>query len=272
MTRLTELTCTSAVWTVSILSDTDDIIVGSSDSLVRIFSADSSRHASSSELAAFDEAVSSSAINASQVVGDVKKSDLKDDSSLLSRQGTKEGEIAMVKNASGGVEAHQWDAAQRKWNKVGEVVDAVGSGRKQLYEGQEYDYVFDVDVSEGQPPLKLPYNVTRKALSSRRGKPHSSCDFMAENPYEAAQKFLLKYELPQSYIDQVVQFIEKNTGGATLGSQGNSDPYTGGASYRSSGPSVPTAPSPGFSGDPWSNSNASSSAAKPKLLPHVSCR
>lgn len=154
------------VWSVAILSGSDDIIVGSSDSLVRIFTADSSRHASSEELATFDQAVSSSAINASQVVGDIRKSDLKDESSLLSRQGTKEGEIAMVKNASGGVEAHQWDAAQRKWTKVGEVVDAVGSGRKQLYEGQEYDYVFDVDVHEGQPPLKLPYNVTRRDTDS----------------------------------------------------------------------------------------------------------
>ena len=39
-------------------------------------------------------------------------------------------------------------------------MDAVGSGRKQLYNGKEYDYVFDVDVQEGAPPLKLPYNVS----------------------------------------------------------------------------------------------------------------
>jgi len=42
------------------------------------------------------------------------------------------------------------------------VVDAVGQGRKQLYEGKEYDYVFDVDIAEGAPALKLPYNVTGK--------------------------------------------------------------------------------------------------------------
>lgn len=40
------------------------------------------------------------------------------------------------------------------------MVDAVGSGRKQLYQGREYDYVFDVDVQEGVPPLKLPYNAS----------------------------------------------------------------------------------------------------------------
>jgi hypothetical protein len=45
------------------------------------------------------------------------------------------------------------------------VVDAIGSGRKQLYEGQEYDYVFDVDVSEGMPPLKLPYNISGKLIA-----------------------------------------------------------------------------------------------------------
>ena len=46
------------------------------------------------------------------------------------------------------------------WQKVGDVVDAVGQGRKQLYGGREYDYVFDVDIQDGVPPLKLPYNVT----------------------------------------------------------------------------------------------------------------
>lgn len=46
--------------------------------------------------------------------------------------------------------------------KVGKVVDAIGSNRKQLYDGKEYDYVFDIDIAEGAPPIKLPYNVTGK--------------------------------------------------------------------------------------------------------------
>ncbi len=55
----------------------------------------------------------------------------------------------------------------RKWQKVGEVVDAVGSNRKQLYQGKEYDYVFDVDIQDGVPPLKLPYNASGMIISSR---------------------------------------------------------------------------------------------------------
>jgi phospholipase A-2-activating protein len=57
----------------------------------------------------------------------------------------------------------QWDNITSSWQKIGEVVDAVGSGRKQLYQGKEYDYVFDVDIQDGVPPLKLPYNATGKS-------------------------------------------------------------------------------------------------------------
>jgi hypothetical protein len=58
----------------------------------------------------------------------------------------------------------------------------------------------------------------------------------------AAQRFLNKYDLPQSYTEQVVEFIQKNTGGVQLGQgeqnttgggvptssgAGGSDPFTG---------------------------------------------
>lgn len=66
----------------------------------------------------------------------------------------------MVRNGDV-VEAHQWNSATLTWTKVGEVVDAVGSSRKQVYQGQEYDYVFDIDIGAGPGGmLKLPYNVT----------------------------------------------------------------------------------------------------------------
>lgn len=89
--------------------------------------------------------------------------------------------------------------AQQQWINVGTVVDTVGSsGKKVEYLGQSYDYVFDVDIEEGKPPLKLPYN-------------------LSQNPYEAATKFLGDNELPLSYLDQVANFITTNTEGATLG-------------------------------------------------------
>ncbi|KAJ3061481.1 Ubiquitin homeostasis protein lub1, partial [Quaeritorhiza haematococci] len=71
----------------------------------------------------------------------------------------KDGQVIMVRNGTV-VEAHQWSSSEARWIKVGEVVDAVGSNRKQVFEGREYDYVFDIEIGEGAPPLKLPFNVT----------------------------------------------------------------------------------------------------------------
>jgi hypothetical protein len=50
-----------------------------------------------------------------------------------------------------------------------------------------------------------------------------------ENPYNAAQRFLEKHDLPLSYIDQVVAFIEKNAQNVTIGPSREEymDPFTG---------------------------------------------
>ena len=53
-----------------------------------------------------------------------------------------------------------------------------------------------------------------------------------ENPWTAAQRFLEANELPMSYLDEVVRFIEKNTAMVSLGGEGGySDPYTGSDSW-----------------------------------------
>ena len=60
-----------------------------------------------------------------------------------------------------------------------------GSGaQKREYKGKEYDYVFDIDIEDGKPPLKLPYNLN-------------------ESAWDAARKFLEANELPMSYYEQV---------------------------------------------------------------------
>ena len=143
----------------------------------------------------------------------------------------------MVKN-NDVVEAHQWDSSSNSWQKIGDVVDAVGQGRKQLYQGKEYDYVFDVDIQDGVPPLKLPYNVS-------------------DNPYSAAQRFLQANELPLSYIDQVVQFIEKNTAGVNIGTGGEEyvDPFTGASRYRANAGSNNNAAAPAEYMDPFTGAS-----------------
>ncbi|KXN92255.1 Phospholipase A-2-activating protein [Leucoagaricus sp. SymC.cos] len=203
-----------SVWAVSVMPN-GDIVSGCSDGVIRIFSASKERWVSEQDLKEYEDQVASQALP-SQQIGDVKKSDLPGPEAL-STPGKKPGEVKMVKKGDV-VEAHQWDSSSSQWQKIGDVVDAVGSGRKQLYQGKEYDYVFDVDIQDGVPPLKLPYNVT-------------------ENPYAAAQRFLQANEISMNYLDQVAQFIEKNTSGVNLSSGGDEyvDPYTGASRYRNTG-------------------------------------
>lgn len=149
--------------------------------------------------------------------------------------GKKEGQVIMV-NMGSTVEAHQWSAASQSWQKIGEVV---GSGKsKQTYEGKEYDYVFDIDIGGGpHGMLKLPYNCTREYLFDWLS--FDSYFFMLENPYDAAEKFLLKHDLPQSFRDQVADFIIKNADNVNMGT-GYQDPFTGGNRYTPQSSNQPT--------------------------------
>nr|ODO04023.1 phospholipase A-2-activating protein [Cryptococcus depauperatus CBS 7855] len=196
------------------------IASSSSDSTIRFFTTEESLMASPEELTAWDEEIKNRQLDKSQI-GDVKHSDLPG-TEALNREGKKDGQVLMIKN-NGIVEAYQWSALDSAWQQIGQVVDAIGQGRKQLFNGKEYDYVFDVDVSEGMPPLKLPYNVT-------------------ENSWIAAQRFLENNNLPSSYTEQVVDFIHQNSGGAELGTgsgeTGYADPFTGSSRYTGGGVSM----------------------------------
>ena len=191
------LPCIS-IWCVAALPN-GDFAVGGSDNLIRVFTADPERVAPEEELLKFKEAVQSSSI-AEQSLDDLKKTDIPG-YEALSQPGKQEGSTIMVKNPnSGTIEAHQWSGGE--WHKIGDVVGSSSSGKKQTYQGKEYDFVFDVDIKDGEPPLKLPYNVN-------------------DNPYTAAEKFLGDNNLPASYTDEVVRFLQKNTEGVSLQESSN---------------------------------------------------
>jgi phospholipase A-2-activating protein len=56
----------------------------------------------------------------------------------------------------------KWSQNQTEWIKIGQVTNAIGSSHKKSFEGKEYDFIFDVDIQDGVPPLKLPYNAIGK--------------------------------------------------------------------------------------------------------------
>lgn len=204
-----------SVWTVAVCPENGDIVSGASDKLVRVFSRDQARHADPTQIEQFNEDVKGSSIP-QQTVGNINKEQLPGPEFLTQRSGTKEGQVQMISEANGNISAYQWSAAANQWVNIGTVVDSAGSGgRKISHNGKEYDYVFDVDIEEGKPPLKLPYNVN-------------------QNHYEVARKFIEDNELPLTYLDQVANFIVQNTQGATIGQSSGqgADPWGSESRYR----------------------------------------
>ncbi|KAK4039736.1 PUL domain-containing protein [Parachaetomium inaequale] len=194
-----------SVWSVAVCPENGDIVSGASDNMVRVFTRNADRTAAPEALSQFEESVRASAIPQQQLGPSINKEQLNPKSWLLNNAGKKDGQVTTVLEDDGSIGAYQWALSEQRWVHVGTVVDSTGSsGRKVQYNGREYDYVFDVDIEEGKPPLKLPYN-------------------LSENPYEAATRFLGDNELPISYIDEVAKFIVTNTKGATIG-QGTEAP------------------------------------------------
>lgn len=70
--------------------------------------------------------------------------------------------------------------------------------------------MFTIDINEGGPSLKLPYNVR-------------------EDPWLSAHNFLQKNDLSPMFLDQVANFIIDNTKGHVVGppQPGGADPFTG---------------------------------------------
>ncbi|KAL4641576.1 phospholipase A-2-activating protein isoform X1 [Arapaima gigas] len=203
-----------SVWCCCVLPN-GDIVVGASDGIIRVFTESDERVASAEDLQAFEEELSRATIDPKTGdLGDIKIEDLPG-REHLNEPGNREGQTRLIKDG-GKVEAYQWSESDGRWVKIGDVVGGSSqqSSSRVMYEGKEYDFVFTIDVNEGGPSMKLPYNVT-------------------DDPWLTAHKFLQKNDLSPLFLDQVANFIIENTKGHTLGQgqPGGSDPFTGSARY-----------------------------------------
>ncbi|XP_060221853.1 phospholipase A-2-activating protein isoform X2 [Meriones unguiculatus] len=213
-----------SVWCCCVLGN-GDIVVGASDGIIRVFTESEARTASAEEIKAFERELSQATIDSKTGdLGDINAEQLPG-REHLNEPGTREGQTRLIRDGER-VEAYQWSISDGRWIKIGDVVGSSGANQqtsgKVLYEGKEYDYVFSIDVNEGGPSYKLPYNVS-------------------DDPWLAAYNFLQTNDLNPMFLDQVAKFIIDNTKGQTLG-LGNtsfSDPFTGGGRYvpGTSGPS-----------------------------------
>jgi len=230
-----------SVWSVSAL-DNGDIASASSDGVIRIFTKDPERYGNAEQQALYEEELSKSSLAAQQELGGVKVSDLPGAEALY-EPGKKDGQTKMVRTDGDKVSVHSWSMADQKWTKIGDVVGAAGGSEstsgKKLYQGKEYDYVFDIEIDEPKATLKLPYNTS-------------------DDAYMAAQQFIHKHDLSQYYLEEIANHIMKNSGGqqGASSSVGTvADPFTGAGAYVSGGDG-PAGQGPMMSGgcpppDPW---------------------
>eukprot|EP00835_Amoeboradix_gromovi_P000479 NODE_17_length_41373_cov_0.337016.p3 type:complete len:663 gc:universal NODE_17_length_41373_cov_0.337016:268-2256(+) len=193
-----------SLWNVS--ANFREFAIASSSGKVYEFTTNVECKAEESIKAKFDKELSQFCI-AKETVDNINIESIPD-ASILDKPGPKEGHVQMVKEL-GKVFAYSWSS--QKWVKIGEVVNSVGSNHKQIYDGKEYDYLFDVEIDSKM--LKMPVNAN-------------------DNPYSAALTFMNKNSIDHSNLDEIANFIIKNTSSVgTLNSTQFKDPLTGNSGY-----------------------------------------
>ncbi|KAI3755551.1 hypothetical protein L1987_55354 [Smallanthus sonchifolius] len=204
------------VWDVKFLEN-GDIVTACSDGVARIWTVHQDKTAEALELEAYASLISHYK-GSRKRVGGLKLEELPG-LEALQVPGTKDGQTMVVREGDNGV-AYAWNMKEQKWDKIGEVIDGPDDGMKRpVLDGVQYDYVFDVDIGDGEPIRKLPYN-------------------RSDNVYDTADKWLLKENLPLSYRQQVVEFILQNSGQKDFILDSSfRDPYTGSNAYVPGQPS-----------------------------------
>lgn len=206
-------------------------------------------------------------------VGDVKHSDLPG-MEALGREGKKDGQVIMIKN-EGKVEAYSVSKNAPNMAAADRMSD---SGPVQRRRGSRLVRLWMPSATGGSSCTRAKSTTTCSMSMSPKACPLSNCHTMrlvsapttcsrrhakvkSENPWVAAQKFLEKNDLPSSYTEQVVAFIEKSTDGVKLGGDSSTfvDPYTGASRYTGgSGSTTSTGYSDPFTGEPRSSTKQNS--------------
>ena len=206
------------VWSVAAIEPLGDVVSCCADGVARVWTADDAKADAGAE-AAFDASIAAAMDARAKANLAEQQSKIKTEGpEALNSPGASDGATKVIREeGTGAIVAYAWSAGTRAWERLGEVTGVggdtteAGGGRKTL-DGVAYDYVFDVDIQEGAPTLKLPFNA-------------------GDNPYDAAERFLESNGLDPGYREQVVNFIVQNVGERNVQQGANVDPFTGAGAY-----------------------------------------
>eukprot|EP01126_Amoeba_proteus_P036704 TRINITY_DN3746_c0_g1_i24.p1 TRINITY_DN3746_c0_g1~~TRINITY_DN3746_c0_g1_i24.p1 ORF type:complete len:589 (-),score=136.01 TRINITY_DN3746_c0_g1_i24:144-1910(-) len=198
------------IWDVAVFPN-DDFVTVTQDGVARVWTRNPDRHAPAEIRATFESEVLT---NTFQLEERLKKESSQGDnmvgqldvSSLptieaLKIDGTKDGQMQPIQ-VDGVPYLFVWKSSTRKWEPYGrivsgptddgsEVLSSLPQEETQWLDGEEFDYVFDVQVSDGKQ-YKFGYNV-------------------GESVWEVADKYIGKYKLKDYWKHDIAQFLLKNT-------------------------------------------------------------
>ena len=216
------------------------------DGVARVWTRDAVRQDAAAQKRLDDALLAAAEQKAQTALAEQQKKIKTQGPEFLERPGAADGATAVIREAAGSVAAYAWNAGTRSWERLGEVTGVEGGDAseetKKHLNGVAYDFVFDVDIAEGAPTLKLPFNV-------------------GENPYDAAERFLETNGLDPGYREQVVTFITQNVGEDAFKnaktSDVSADPFTGAGAYVPGGTGgTDTTTAGGGSTDPFTGAGA----------------
>ncbi|KAH9259955.1 hypothetical protein BASA81_001715 [Batrachochytrium salamandrivorans] len=180
----------STVWWVCALGN-GDLITTSGDGIVRVFSQTRPASANNDEFKQIAKAARELQRNKVSPPMDVSKLTLIQNAPM---HGVKDQHV-QVFNKNGLAVAYQF--TQGNWMEIGQVMgEDAGGGEKQLFNGVHYDKVVPVEIADevngGEKKLQIAFNYS-------------------DNPFTVANSFIKDNQLPDYYLDQIVDFIKQNT-------------------------------------------------------------
>ncbi|KAG4967092.1 hypothetical protein JHK87_032743 [Glycine soja] len=206
------------VWDAKFMEN-GDIVTACSDGVVRIWTIDQDNVADQLELELYTSQLSEYKSSRKRV-GGLKLEELPG-LEALKIPGTTDGQTKVVREGDNGV-AYGWNMKEQKWDKIGEVVD-----------GPEESNLFDVDIGD-----VVKYHSNSEVTFMHVNDNLLTNMMSPDNPYDVADKWLLKENLPLSFREQIVQFILQNTGQNNITFDASfRDPFTGSHAYVPGQPS-----------------------------------
>ena len=180
------------IWSIISLGGSE-IAAATSSGRVFVYSSDPEKHADNETVQLYETMFDTISISPTEK-GDLQLLDSKDQLNQLTQETGARGLVKNGGNTDVYIYLNEMPVPDRPggWIKIGFMKGSdAASMNKNEYEGKLYDYVINVDMEDGQPLLKLPFNI-------------------GDDPKKAAIEFITRHNLPPAYLDTIEQFIISN--------------------------------------------------------------